>query len=488
MITCPTKSGLFATIVWVGLFICCFIGSAHSQLCTGSFGDPIVNITFGSGDNATGLGPGITSYSFVSTDCPNDGSYTIRSSTSNCFGTWHTITSDHTGDPQGRFMLANASFDPGDFYVQNVSGLCANTTFEFAAWVMNVVRIPNQIQPNLTFTVEKKDGTVLGIYQSGNIDITSTPQWKKVGFNFKTPPGVSEVVLRIKNNAPGGIGNDIALDDITFRACGPSLTNTLDNSTDTIQLCNEEAKPFQLRATVPPFFLNPLYQWQVSTDQGSSWADIAGGNVLELTVEPKTVGTYWYRLSAAEAENFNTLSCRVVSNVTAVRIHANPVVSAGPDKVVIKGELVILQGALHGENATFTWQPLDHMENAGSLNPGVSPGIDMTYTLSAVSAHGCVASDDVSVKVINGIYIPTSFTPNGDGLNDRWRIPNIEYVPDAEVRIFNRYGNLIYHSRGTAASWDGTIKGVPQSSGVYIYWVRLKKGAAPIKGFLTLVR
>lgn len=485
---CPTHKGLYPTLAWGIFFICCFVSNAYSQLCTGSFGDPIVNITFGNGPATTALGSGVTSYSFVSTECPNDGSYTIRSSTSNCFGTWHTITSDHTGDPQGRFMLANASYDPGDFFVQNVTGLCANTTFEFAAWVMNVVRFPNQIQPNLTFTVEKKDGTVLGIFQSGNIDISSSPQWKKVGFNFKTPPGVSEVILRIKNNAPGGIGNDIALDDITFSACGPSLTNAMEGNTDTVHLCEGETKAFQLKASVPPFFINPVYQWQTSTDKGATWNDIGGASALQLTVKPEMIGTYWYRLSAVEEGNFNSMSCRVVSNVTSINIHANPTVNAGPDLVVIKGESVKLQGTLHGGNATYSWHPLNYMDNANSLTPNVSPLSNTNYSLSAMSIYGCSGRDDVSIKVIDGIYIPTSFTPNGDGVNDAWRIPNIQYAPDAEVKIFNRIGNLIYHTKSGTVVWDGTLKGKPQPSGVYVYLVSLKKAAAPIKGFLTLLR
>lgn len=485
---CPALKGLYPTLAWGICFICWFAGNAQSQLCTGSFGDPIVNITFGSGPTASALDAGVTSYSFVSTDCPIDGSYTILSATSNCFGSWHTITADHTGDPQGRFMLANASNDPGDFYVQNVTGLCTNTTFEFAAWVMNMVRFPNQIQPNLTFTVEKKDGTVLGIFQSGNIGISTSPQWKKVGFNFKTPPGVSDVILRIRNNAPGGIGNDIALDDISFRACGPSLINALEGNADTVHLCEDETKAFQLKASVPPFFVNPLYQWQTSTDKGATWNDIAGASTLQLTVEPQNVGTYWYRLFAAEAENFNSRSCRVVSNVTAINIHANPVVSAGPDRVVIKGESVKLQGIVHGENAIYSWSPLDHMENTGSLTPTVSPMRNTTYSLSAISTAGCSGRDDVSIKVIESIYIPTSFTPNGDGINDTWRIPYIEYAPDAEVKVYNRYGNLIYHTKGGAAIWDGTLRGKPQPSGVYIYLVSLKKDAVPLKGFLTLLR
>src|SRR6476661_543937 len=140
----------------------CFLGRA--QLCTGSLGDPVIHITFGSGSNpGPPLQAATTFYSYVATDCPNDGSYTVRSGTSGCFGSsWYDVLQDHTHDPNGYFMLVNASFQPGDFYIDTVKGLCGSTTYEFAAWVMNVLRPSacgfNGINPNLTFKIETASG------------------------------------------------------------------------------------------------------------------------------------------------------------------------------------------------------------------------------------------------------------------------------------------------------------------------------------------
>src|SRR6266700_5596319 len=143
--------------------------TAWSQLCTGSLGDPVVHITFGAGGNpGPSLAPGITNYIFVTSDCPPDGYYALRNASSSCFGnTWFNIT-DHTGDPNGYFMLVNAAFQHGDFFVDTVSGLCTNTTYEFAAWVINILKQSacgfNGINPNLTFNIETIAGTVLATY------------------------------------------------------------------------------------------------------------------------------------------------------------------------------------------------------------------------------------------------------------------------------------------------------------------------------------
>src|ERR1700743_2795563 len=77
---------------------------ADAQSCTASLGDPIVDIDFGSGQGfGAPLAAGITNMTYVQDQCPEDGSYTIVSQTTGCFGTWLYVTSDHTGNPNGRF-------------------------------------------------------------------------------------------------------------------------------------------------------------------------------------------------------------------------------------------------------------------------------------------------------------------------------------------------------------------------------------------------
>ncbi len=164
---------------------------ASGQLCTGSLGDPIVNQTFGNGSPGQPLSAATTSYNYINVDCPNDGMYALRSATVNCYNAWHTLVSDHTGDPQGNFMLVNASFEPGDFYIDTVRGLCSNTGYQFSAWVMNMMRPQQGIKPNITFSIEKTDGTVLGSFSSGDVPVTASPQWNNYGLFLKHLPQLS---------------------------------------------------------------------------------------------------------------------------------------------------------------------------------------------------------------------------------------------------------------------------------------------------------
>lgn len=325
------------------MLLCCHRSGA--QICNGSLGDPIVNLTFGAGSNpGAPLLAAATNYTYYNSDCPNDGYYTVSNSTSNCFSSsWHSVLRDHTGDPGGYFMLVNASIQPGAFFVDTVKGLCSNTSFEFAAWIVNVLK-PSScggggIQPSLTFNLEKTDGTVLQTYNTGFIAADNSPQWKQYGFFFSTPPGISDVVLRIFNNSAGGCGNDLALDDITFRPCGPQISTSVDGYTgNNVFYCEQTARSFTLRSTVPGF-TSPAFQWQQSAD-GITWTDIPGANssVYTANFAASAQGMVRYRMAAAEAVNFNSVKCRVLSPVITVTKGTQPVATMRISSPACEGE------------------------------------------------------------------------------------------------------------------------------------------------------
>ncbi|MBS1921035.1 MAG: gliding motility-associated C-terminal domain-containing protein [Bacteroidetes bacterium] len=462
----------------------------QAQLCNGSFGDPVVDITFGSGSGSSPYVP-TASYTYTYSTCPNDGYYTITPSTSNCFGnTWHNVLSDHTGG--GSFLLVNASYQPGDFFLTTVADLCPNTTYEFAAWVMNVMNVFNSILPNLTFSVETPGGTVLNSFSTGDIPVTSAPQWNQYGLIFTTPVNNPVIVLRITNHAPGGVGNDLALDDITFRPCGSKITANISGlNTDTVNVCETDDKSYSytFNATTTSGYISPLYQWQLSTDNGITWTDIPGA-VSQSYQTPglHTTGNYWYRFTVIEASVANISSCKIASGVLKLNIHPKPEVNAGPDRIMLINKPITLSGMANGEQVTYTWSPDQFISDIHQLNPTVSPPADITYTLTATSSWGCMNADMANIKVVSGIFVPTAFTPNGDGKNDRWEIPYLDPSFGGTVNVFNRWGQLVYHVSSAVVSWDGTVQGVLQPAGVYAYVVTFKNNSLVLKGTVTLIR
>src|SRR5580698_2032969 len=226
---------LILAIFFVGLN-----SSAFSQVCTGSLGDPVIDENFGSGSNpGPPLAPGVTTMTYTKDNCPNDGYYTIANSVNvNCFNSsWHNLTTDRAGNPNGYMMIINASYQPSIFFTQVANGLCPSTTYEFAAYIVNL-DLPNvcsgaPIPPNIVFSIETADGTPIKSDTTGPIPPTSDIEWKPYSVFFTTPANTTSVIVKMFNTAAGGCGNDLALDDITFRACGPLINVGFENTTGT---------------------------------------------------------------------------------------------------------------------------------------------------------------------------------------------------------------------------------------------------------------
>ena len=313
------------------VIIFCFSFYNYAQLCEGSLGDPIVEIDFGSGTGrGTALGSTITAFNYVGTGTLDEGEYTIFNTTS-CLkeNPWH-ITGDHTGNANGYMMVINSAVlaNEGIFYTKTVDGLCSDTTYEFSAWVMNMMNPANgtdEHNPNITFRVSDTNGNLLGSYNTGNIPQTSSPTWIQYGFFFNLDSD-TEVIITILNSAASGRGNDIVLDDIAFRPCGPTITNSIDgNNISSINACKDETINYTLETTLSSGYSDPRYQWQYSNDNGMTWIDIIGETTQNLLVtDTSTPQTFLYRAAIANGDNINSLSCRIVSDEFTVMIIEKP--------------------------------------------------------------------------------------------------------------------------------------------------------------------
>ena len=214
---------------------------------------------------------------------------------------------------------------------------------------------------------------------------------------------------------------------------------------------------------------SPEYQWQVN---GS---DMRGATTPVFTSTTLRAGqTVTLRLRTTTACG---QPATVVSNGIAVQIQPPVVVNAGPDKEILAGSSVVLEGAADG-TYPVTWTPALGLTFPANnpLRPVAAPEVTTTYTLSAGSG-GCASSDEVTVTVRPVIRIPNAFTPNGDGRDDTWQIEFIDQYPDNTVSVFNRWGNRIFSAENysRANEWRGDINGQPAPVGTY-YYVVVTKG------------
>ncbi len=135
-------------------------------------------------------------------------------------------------------------------------------------------------------------------------------------------------------------------------------------------------------------------------------------------------------------------------------------------------------------------QSTEIAENAAGL---FQVKVDHTTKYYATTIDGLCESDEtpVTVTVIApGVIIPNTFTPNGDGINDYWDIPHINDFPGAEISIFNRDGQLVFHSVDYGHPFNGNYNGKKLPVGVYYYLIDLKQPECfgKISGSLTIIR
>jgi len=290
---------------------------ALSQSCSGQLGKNIFkNGDFGEGA-ATVLSkdPKLAPGYIYTTNVPmDDGYYTITNNMANwpfLWAGWQGIQ-DNSNSPNGYMMVVNASFQSGLFYIDTVYDLCENTTYEFSIDVFNLMdkSYPNYIKPNLQFLING-----VSKYSTGNVP--NNEKWNRYSFTFSTLPGQDSLILSLRNNAPGGAGNDLALDNISFRPCGPKA---FINPRAPYVICPRSFKPRTLIASLQGNRYNtPNYQWQIN--DGNGWTNISGANQDRYIHSNGNVGFYKYRYLLANTQsNLLNENCRVLSEENFIEI------------------------------------------------------------------------------------------------------------------------------------------------------------------------
>ena len=182
----------------------------------------------------------------------------------------------------------------------------------------------------------------------------------------------------------------------------------------------------------------------------------------------------------------STAGCKTTDSGT-VTVYPVPVADAGPDKTVLEGGSALLD-AKASSNSKYLWTPAQYLDNSQLLTPRVTPLNDISYTLAVTSADGCTASDQVNITLLKELKVPNAFSPNGDGINDTWKIPYLASYPGAIVEVYNRYGQKVYSSTDYTREWNGTYNGGPLPTGTY-YWIIIPgNGRRQLNGSVTIIR
>lgn len=380
-------------------------GTAKSQECEGSLGDPVITYDFGRGSAAFGPAiPDKTNYNYVIGQ-PADGSYTIIKTTQGMghvnAGNWLSVGNHTPNQSNGYMMLINADDrQAGIFYQGEASGLCPGTTYEFAAWIINVMAKPG-IRPNVRFSIESMTGQVLKEFDTGEIPEGSNIDWRRYAGTFRTTS--SRVIVKIKNNGLGGGGNDFAIDDITFRACGPVIVPSINmERVSTKELCVLIKKTFTFSAEVSPgVYADPEYLWQQMAANGS-WFDLPGQTTTNLTqtFDHPPIGSYKYRLLIAENGNINEENCRSNSPDYTINVVEPPVAVSLRAQAVCLGDVIVLDAQTNG--ATYQWtgpNSFASIEESPNI-PNAGNNMSGRYTVVVTTSGGCIETEEIDLAVI----------------------------------------------------------------------------------------
>lgn len=213
-----------------------------------------------------------------------------------------------------------------------------------------------------------------------------------------------------------------------------------------------------------------------------NWQGIGTGS--SITVTPFVSTGYTAVVTSTNGcTNSATVMITIQDFTLSLSVDPNP---------VIAGTTVHLRTNAASSYQVLSWQPAPFFSNPNALIQNLTPDSSINIMVAARSATGCIdtATAIVAVDPLVGIFLPSAFTPNSDGRNDVFRVLGGN-IKELHLRIYNRWGQMIFDSHERSKGWDGSFAGKPQIAGTYVYVVRavLKNGMViNKKGTLLLVR
>lgn len=391
-----------------------------------------------------------------------------------------TINSNATNNYNGLSLVNGRTI-----YVGGSSKRLFKSTDAGATWTDLTLQLttPSTISNFSNITLIEMNDVNNGYAMAGNFFLKTTDGWAT--WTYDMPPlGISSMMLYPK------IAGPITSKKVYFTTLQAS---TFVNS--------------QISATILEYGNESLINVSSTEVVTSSCDNGATGSIVVNAVGG--ILPYSYSINGGQFQSSNTFSgltqgtktitikdagCQTITKTITVGSIPGPVISAGADYTIVDGDQYTLTGTVTGTPAAITWTPNTNMTGANTLTPTVKPTTTTQYVLTVQNANGCLSTDNVVVTVLPYcLKVMDAFTPNGDGMNDRWIVTNNGGACTKQVyaTVFNRYGNVVYRNDNYVNDWDGTYKGKPIPDGTYYYAItyRLINGKSILlKGDVTILR
>lgn len=210
------------------------------------------------------------------------------------------------------------------------------------------------------------------------------------------------------------------------------------------------------------------------------------------TVTYSTPGSYTVTLTAA-----NNFGCKDVAT-QALTVAPLPVITVQNTVIPVGGQTVMPVSYSSG-TSTYTWTPPEGLSCTNCPTPLARPKLTTTYHVQVTDSNTCVSEADVLVEVVcreENYFVPNTFSPNGDGMNDVFYPRGRGMASVQSMKIYNRWGQLVFDRRNFPANdptkgWNGKMGGQPVPPDVYVYMIEFvceNSQVVPMKGNVTLIR
>lgn len=177
----------------------------------------------------------------------------------------------------------------------------------------------------------------------------------------------------------------------------------------------------------------------------------------------------------------DSVGCYFDTGFVKIIVYPFPSIDAGADQTISVGSSVELNTKISADATSIQWQPSVGLSCSNCPNPIANPKQTTAYQVSVTNQGGCINKDEVTVFVVcnNGnIFLPNTFSPNGDGNNDVFYPRGKGLYNIRMMRIFNRWGEPVYEVNNFQANdaskgWNGMYKNKQAPNDVYVYFVEV---------------
>ncbi|MGN6292980.1 MAG: DUF2341 domain-containing protein [Chitinophagaceae bacterium] len=418
-----------------------------------------------------------------------------------------------TAEPVFSTTATQASL-PGDYAIEVSGASAANYTISYTAGTLTIKdEAPTAINFNQAVLYENKPtGTLAGTLSASSFDPSATFIFTLVSgagdtdnqlftingnqllsnasFNYEER---STFTVRVRAATQSGLWLEESITvQVTDVNEGPTLDQPGDkalcfvNTPQTIDLTGISAGPEAGQTTTLSVSSDnsPLFGSLTISGTGSTAQ-------IRYTIMSNVAGTALVSVKVKDNGGAQDGGTDEVIKTFRITVNPNPVFTISSDKGTSLSKGNSSQLTITGSDiASVQWSPATGLNDAQSLNPVARPLTNTVYSVIATSAAGCTTTGSISIAVTDDLAViepKIIITPNGDGINDRFEIKNIDAYPNNRLQVFDRSGKVVYEKQNYTNNWDGKVQNRPLADDTYFY-VLTVNGKVIRKGSITIIK